>query len=152
MSNVFNKAAIEEIMRLARKNAASAAAADTNNNTDNADDDSISPRVREFMMRLEENEMQLVDADELCDEMVFRLVCSPDSDPDMINMRIIAHILEDDIEFFVISHGRKYSYVDAYMEGMVWNCWRDYLDRAFEVTRDRAQEHKITKTLDDYIH
>lgn len=150
MSNVFNKAAIEEIMRLARKNAASAAAADTNNNTDNADDDSISPRVREFMMRLEENEMQLVDAE--CDEMIFRIVCSPDSDPDMINMRIIAHILEDDIEFYVISHGRKYSYVDAYMEGMVWNCWRDYLDRAFEVTRDRAQEHKITKTLDDYIH
>ena len=157
MKTPINMAALEDIMQLAKKNAANAATNATSNN--NSDDDIISPRVREFMTRLEDK-VQIIDADEDNLNITFKLICKSD-DPDVINLKIIARILDDDIEYHLVTNGCIYNLIEAQMSPMngistLARCANSigvkYINRAFEAIRDRSQEYDRNKTHDEYIH
>ncbi len=143
----LNKVAIQDVMRLAKKNATSASA-DTNNN--NSDDDIISPRIREFMKTLNENDIQLIDADEEAQKLIFKLKADSSTDKEIASISIIAQIVGDDIVYYFTYHGHIYSYLSAYIEhttdygniAFQTNNFTHYIDHAFESLRERSLERQ----------
>ncbi len=143
----LNKVAIQDVMRLAKKNATSASA-DTNNN--NSDDDIISPRIREFMKTLNENDIQLIDADEEAQKLIFKLKADSSTDKEIASISIIAQIVGDDIVYYFTYHGHIYSYLSAYIEhttdygniAFQTNNYTHYIDHALESLRERSLERQ----------
>lgn len=148
MRHPINRAALVDIMQLARRNATASATATASNNT--SDDDIISPRIREFFERLEEANIRIVEVE--LNEEDTRITFQSNSD-EYDNLLLFAYFVNDDIRYsFTTGDGYINDLCEAIMssadnlryKAQAANILKKNIDNAFELIRDRTQEHDRT--------